>query len=234
MAFRIGSSNTPQGAGGVGGLLSISAIASGSISDTFYPAYDGNGNVSEYVNAAGAEVAHFEYDPFGNLTVDDQGNAASFPYRFSTKPQDAVTGLYYYGYRYYDPVTGRWPSRDPIGERGGVNLYGFVRNDGVGRWDFLGLDESKKVIAITKVGEPKLQGFDLGVINPNDPNVIDVTKALGISVKELVKKLIGEEGQAIICTSHVDFIKQMEALKLKANFGWPIWNLQKYVRKRRS
>ena len=45
----------------------------------------------------------------------------------------------YYGYRYYDPVTGRWPSRDPIGERGGVNLYGFVGNDGVNYWYNLGL-----------------------------------------------------------------------------------------------
>jgi RHS repeat-associated protein len=44
-----------------------------------------------------------------------------------------------YGYRYYDPVTGRWPSRDPIGERGGINLYGFVGNDGVNVWDRLGL-----------------------------------------------------------------------------------------------
>ena len=45
----------------------------------------------------------------------------------------------YYGYRYYDPQTGRWPSRDPIGERGGMNLYGFVGNDAVNRWDYLGL-----------------------------------------------------------------------------------------------
>ncbi len=44
-----------------------------------------------------------------------------------------------YGYRYYDPVTGRWLSRDPIGERGGLNLYGFVGNNGVTRWDYLGL-----------------------------------------------------------------------------------------------
>jgi hypothetical protein len=36
-------------------------------------------------------------------------------------------------------VTGRWPSRDPIEERGGINLYGFVGNDGVNRWDRLGL-----------------------------------------------------------------------------------------------
>jgi hypothetical protein len=37
-----------------------------------------------------------------------------------------------------DPVTGRWPSRDPIAERGGVNLYGFVGNDGIIKFDVLG------------------------------------------------------------------------------------------------
>lgn len=45
----------------------------------------------------------------------------------------------YYGYRYYDPVTGRWASRDPFQEDGGVNLYGFVGNDGVNYIDELGL-----------------------------------------------------------------------------------------------
>ena len=49
------------------------------------------------------------------------------------------SGVAYYGYRYYDPITGRWPSRDPIEERGGINLYGFGGNDGVKRWDILGL-----------------------------------------------------------------------------------------------
>jgi RHS repeat-associated protein len=47
--------------------------------------------------------------------------------------------IHYYGYRYLDPNTGRWPSRDPIEERGGKNLYGFVGNDGVNTWDFFGL-----------------------------------------------------------------------------------------------
>ncbi|MEI7774073.1 MAG: RHS repeat-associated core domain-containing protein [Verrucomicrobiota bacterium] len=41
--------------------------------------------------------------------------------------------------RPYDPNMGRWMSRDPIGEEGGVNLYGFVGNDGVDKWDLLGL-----------------------------------------------------------------------------------------------
>jgi RHS repeat-associated protein len=48
----------------------------------------------------------------------------------------------YYGYRYYDPKSGRWPSRDPIGEEGGVNLYGFIGNDGVNAWDVLGLSKN--------------------------------------------------------------------------------------------
>lgn len=44
-----------------------------------------------------------------------------------------------YGYRYYDPLTGRWPSRDPIEENGGVNLYGFVGNSTILSIDVLGL-----------------------------------------------------------------------------------------------
>jgi RHS repeat-associated protein len=45
----------------------------------------------------------------------------------------------YYGYRYYDPVTGRCPSRDPIEEQGGVNLYAFIWNAGLTKYDILGL-----------------------------------------------------------------------------------------------
>jgi hypothetical protein len=51
----------------------------------------------------------------------------------------------WYGYRFYDPVTGRWPSRDPIEERGGVNLYGFIGNEGLTGWDRLGLDRQETI-----------------------------------------------------------------------------------------
>jgi RHS repeat-associated protein len=52
-------------------------------------------------------------------------------------------GLYNYGHRYYHPQLGRWTSRDPIGEEGGLNLYGFSGNDGVNRLDRLGLSTLK-------------------------------------------------------------------------------------------
>jgi hypothetical protein len=36
---------------------------------------------------------------------------------------------------FYNPGTRRWINRDPIGETGGKNLYGFAENDGLNRWD---------------------------------------------------------------------------------------------------
>jgi RHS repeat-associated protein len=131
-------SGTLQGAGGVGGLLMVSEISNSQISN-YYPTYDGNGNVSEYLDSTGAVVAHYEYDPFGKTTVASGSKAQDFSHRFSTKPLDLTTGLYYYAYRYYDPQTGRWPSRDPIEEEGGINLYGFVENDGINWYDVSGL-----------------------------------------------------------------------------------------------
>ena len=53
--------------------------------------------------------------------------------------QDRTVGITYYGYRYYDPTVGRWPSRDPIEEEGGINLYGMVGNNSISNFDLLGL-----------------------------------------------------------------------------------------------
>ncbi|MBK1832867.1 hypothetical protein JIN78_02235, partial [Roseibacillus ishigakijimensis] len=106
-------SGSPQGAGGVGGLL-VAEIQSGGNAGENYPLYDGNGNVCQYLDSAGVLEARYEYDSFGRIVVN-AGNSvrSTFRHRFSTKQRDEHTGLYYYGYRYYDPVTGRWPSRDP-------------------------------------------------------------------------------------------------------------------------
>jgi hypothetical protein len=51
------------------------------------------------------------------------------------------TALYYYGYRFYDPELGRWVNRDPIGERGGMNVYEFSANSPVDTFDVLGLKD---------------------------------------------------------------------------------------------
>jgi hypothetical protein len=49
------------------------------------------------------------------------------------------TGWDNYGFRYYLPWLGRWPSRDPIGEVGGINLYRMSDNNSVNSVDLVGL-----------------------------------------------------------------------------------------------
>jgi RHS repeat-associated protein len=127
-------SGTLQGADGVGGLL---AMMDHDEDLQTYTTFDGNGNVSEYIEAGGSVVGHFEYDAFGGLT-EATASPNWYNIRFSTKGQDQ-SGLYYYGYRYYDPLTGRFISRDPIEEKGGLNIYGFVSNRPVDHLDRLGL-----------------------------------------------------------------------------------------------
>ena len=119
-------SGTLDGAGGVGGLL---ATEVGGV--WYFPLYDNNGNVTDYVSETGEVVASYAYNAFGR-TLSATGSMASvFPFRFSTKYYDAEADLYYYGYRYYSPELGRWLTRDPIEEDGGDNLYAFCGNNGV-------------------------------------------------------------------------------------------------------
>ena len=125
-----------QTAGGVGGLLATEDLLN---NYTAAPAYDGNGNLTALI-AKGTDtlLAEYEYTAFGETLTAKGPHAQNNSYRFSTKPLDTDTGLYYYGYRYYDPTAGRWPSRDPIEEEGGPNLYGFVSNDPISYFDILG------------------------------------------------------------------------------------------------
>lgn len=88
-----------------------------------YPCFDANENVSEYVNDTGAIVAHYEYDPYGNLIASLGPQAALFTPRFSTKYLDEEVGSYYCGYRYYNPELGRWLNRDPLGDQAFFSSY---------------------------------------------------------------------------------------------------------------
>ena len=125
------------GQGGIGGLLWIVSQANG----THYAAPDGSGNVVALFGTSGTETARYEYGPFGELLrMSGTAIAAENPWRFSSKRQDPTTDWVHYEFRVYDPSSGRWLSRDPIGEAGGENLYGFVGNDPVNRVDLFGFE----------------------------------------------------------------------------------------------
>ena len=135
-------SGSLQGAGGIGGLLAITQnpllLVNSPGAHAYYHA-DGNGNVTMLINANQAIVAMAEYDPYGGFLSLSGPMASVNPYWFSSKPIHWQSGKYDFLYRWYVPQLDRWPNRDPIGELGGKNLYGFVGNQPLSRWDSLGL-----------------------------------------------------------------------------------------------
>ena len=93
-----------------------------SFSTSFY-VHDGNKNVSEIVAFDCSPTVHYEYAPFGAVSVQSGTFAALNPWRFSGEYADDDTATVYYNYRHYESVAGRWLRRDPEDERGGLNLY---------------------------------------------------------------------------------------------------------------
>ena len=121
-------SGSLNGAGGIGGLLAYVDHSTGTDRFAYYHT-DAGGNVTAMVNQHEQVVARYMYSPYGELLGLSGPLAEANPYRFSSKEFHPRSGLYYYGFRFYDPSLGRWLNQDPLGEAGGLNLYGFVGNN---------------------------------------------------------------------------------------------------------
>ncbi len=97
------------------------------------------GSVRLVVNTSDGSIAQrLDYDAFGRVTLDT--NPGFQPFGFAGGLYDLQTGLVRFGARDYDPETGRWTSKDPLGFDGGdTNLYGYAVNDPVNHFDPNGL-----------------------------------------------------------------------------------------------
>jgi RHS repeat-associated protein len=112
-------------------------------------------NYSNPATVTGQITANLDYDAFGReVRATGPKTPASgqppglapgdpwvdvLPFHFSTKFTDRESGLNYYGFRFYDPVDGRWLNRDPLEEAGGLNLQAACLNNPLNVWDVLGL-----------------------------------------------------------------------------------------------
>jgi RHS repeat-associated protein len=109
----------------------------GSDSGSYFYTRDHLGSIREVTDSGGGVVAQYDYDAYGNRLVVRGKMDADFGY--TGDYYHAPSGLNLALYRAYNPALGRWISRDPIGEAGGINLYGYVGNDPTNRLDPLGL-----------------------------------------------------------------------------------------------
>ncbi|MBE7538846.1 MAG: RHS repeat-associated core domain-containing protein [Opitutaceae bacterium] len=129
---------------GTGGLLVVWSNGIG-----YLPHYDGRGNIWGFSGGYSRSLS-----AFGEVAFYPSGLPANMPiglltYAHGTKEYFSDIGLYNYGRRFYDPKTGRFIGRDPIQENGGLNLYAFVRNNPINKWDDLGLKEIIELDAFT-------------------------------------------------------------------------------------
>ncbi len=166
-------------AGGIGGLLVLDttrpAKRGGSRRDLRAvpaAACQGIGNVGQVLDASDqSAAARYEYDPYGNVIASAGPYAGLNPLRFSTKWWDDEIGLRYWGYRYYSARLGRWMSRDPIGEEGGVNLLAAMRNDPALRFDatgrFVTSPEQEVCVLVAKKLVPSVAGGPVGAVCQN-------------------------------------------------------------------
>lgn len=106
------------------------------------------GSVGGETDHEGKLVTREEYAPFGETTgLDEAASEADGliqrTWRYSGKELDA-SGLYYYGWRYYQPGLTRWLSADPGGLVDGANLYRMCRNNPMRYRDNSGLSPTEK------------------------------------------------------------------------------------------
>ncbi|MBI4355471.1 MAG: hypothetical protein HY597_03335 [Candidatus Omnitrophica bacterium] len=128
----------------VGGLLTMERGG-----QTYYYHDDSLGSVEALTDSAGAIVERTTYDAYGAPQFTDAaftptGTTSSVgnPFLYTGQRLDPETGLYYFRNRYYDPKTGRFIERDPIGYAGGsLGLYEYVGNNPTNATDPSGLYE---------------------------------------------------------------------------------------------
>lgn len=103
----------------------------------YYFTFDHSGSSREITDAGGVLRARYSYELYGRRTrvlgsLDTDFGFAGYYYH-------QASNLYLTLFRAYDPNEGRWLSRDPIAEKGGINLYSYVANNPLSRVDFNGL-----------------------------------------------------------------------------------------------
>ena len=109
----------------------------GSDAGLYYYAKDHLGSIREITNSSGTLAARYDYDLWGKRTK--LTGSLDTEVGFTGHHHHTKSGLVLTWYRAYDAETGKWLSPDPLGESGGINLYGYVAGNPISYTDPLGL-----------------------------------------------------------------------------------------------
>ena len=107
--------------------------------ETYYLHYDQVGTLRVVTDKNHNIIKEISYDTYGNI-LSETNPSFTVAFGFGGGLRDRDTNLVHFGYREYEPYTGKWTAKDPIDFGGGdSNLYGYVLGDPVGFVDAWGL-----------------------------------------------------------------------------------------------
>ncbi len=151
----------------------------------YYLAYDQIGTLKAVADSSGTVLLKRQYDSFGNILSEENSLPFEVPFGFAGGLYDRDTGLVRFGYRDYDPETGRWTAKDPILFAGGdTDLYGYCVNDPV-NW----IDPPGLAIAYT---DPKV-GVAVEKLEKKSPTAKEIIQNLVISSETIIIRTVAEE-----------------------------------------
>ena len=135
---------------------------------------------------SGAILQRMDYDEFGTVILDT--NPGFQPFGFAGGLYDRDTGLVRHGARDYDPETGRWTAKDPIGLQGGFNLYGYVFANPINGIDINGFE----TLTETQFAQALNESIDTGLLTTFRLTLKNLTKkAACIAVEQILLDEIG-------------------------------------------
>jgi RHS repeat-associated protein len=120
------------------------------------------GSIRELDDNTSAVKTRYSYDPYGQVTQTFVTGSLAADFQYAGYYHHAASGLCLTRTRAYSPNTGRWLSRDPIGEDAGTNLYGYVGNNPISFVDPSGLDGTVITQVMQYVG-PTITAVDVAV-----------------------------------------------------------------------
>jgi RHS repeat-associated protein len=113
------------------------------IQDEYYYYQNDHLGTPQKMTAGNGEVVwSAKYNSFGEAIIEIE--AVENNLRFPGQYEDGETGLYYNYYRYYDSDVGRYLRKDPIGFKGGINIFVYCLNNPANSTDSHGLDCGSK------------------------------------------------------------------------------------------
>ena len=192
---------------------------------------------------SGEIVQRLDYDAWGQILQDS--NPGFQPFGYAGREFDPETGLVYMRARYYSPGEGRFVREDPIGFRGGMNRFAYVRSNPVNLVDPSGLvdlnllnsaeqragDAYKSPEGVFSVAAHSIRYADSNepfafddqrALDPNQPHVQLSAAQLAAKIRNTAKWKSGKIKRVLLLSCNVGTGKNSLAQQLANELGVPV------------